>query len=62
METISEEVLTRPSLIIRIIKAIKCKFKCCSGSSCQLGEYDEPHPAVTTKDFDDSSGSSDSLW
>ena len=40
METIGEEILSRPSLIVRIIKAIKCKFKCCSGSSCQVGEYE----------------------
>ena len=41
MEVVGAEVAKRPSLIIRIIKAIKCKFKCCSGSSCQIGDYDE---------------------
>jgi len=54
METIGEEILSRPSLIVRIIKAIKCKFKCCSGSSCVVGEYEEkPHPAVETRDFEE---------
>ena len=48
------EVVKKLPLIIRIIKHIKCKFKCCSGSQCQLGEYDEePHPAVETRDFED---------
>lgn len=49
-----DEIVKKLPLIIRAIQAIKCKFKCCSGSSCQMGEYDEePHPAVETRDFDD---------
>lgn len=54
METIPEEIISRPSLLLRIIKAIRCKMSCCSGSSCQLGEFDEkPHPAVETRDFEE---------
>jgi hypothetical protein len=64
METISEEIITKPSLLVKILKAIKCKMTCCSGSSCQVGEYQEAHPAVSTKRFSetDSSGSERSLW
>lgn len=54
MEVIHEEITSRPSLLIRLIKAIKCKWSCCSGSSCQIGDYDEkPHPSVETRDFEE---------
>ncbi len=40
--------------IISVIKALKCKFKCCSGTSCQLGEYPESgDPNVETRDFEE---------
>jgi hypothetical protein len=40
--------------LIALIKALKCKSKCCSGSSCQLGDYQEPDdPNVETRDFED---------
>jgi len=54
MEVIHEEIASRPSLIVRLLKAIKCKMTCCSGSSCQFGDYEEkPHPAVETRDFEE---------
>ena len=36
-----EEPEKKAKLIVRIIKAIKCRCKCCSGSSCQVGDYSE---------------------
>lgn len=35
------EVIKKPGILIRLIKAIKCKSKCCSGSSCQIGDYED---------------------
>ena len=49
---VEDEVIKKLPLILRIIKAIRCKFKCCSGSSCELGQ-EEPHPAVETRDFEE---------
>lgn len=40
--------------IITLLKALKCKSTCCSGSSCQFGDYQEPDdPNVETRDFED---------
>jgi len=34
----TELVVKRTSLILRILKKIKCKFVCCSHSSCSINE------------------------
>ncbi len=37
----TELVIKKTSLILRILKKIKCKFVCCSHSSCSINEEDK---------------------
>lgn len=42
MDDETELVVKKTSLILRILKKIRCKFVCCSHSSCSINEEDEP--------------------
>lgn len=41
MDDDTELVVKKTSLILRVLKKIKCKFSCCSHSSCSINEDKE---------------------